>query len=104
MAVGLVLKFDDITHREYEAVNAQLGIDPKDGSGDWPRGLLSHAAGPVEGGGFAVIEVWESREAQNEFMEGRLGRALAAGGVTSRPEMTWIDLIAYSVHPAGAPA
>jgi hypothetical protein len=36
---------------------------------DWPvEGLLSHAAGQA-GGGFRVVDVWESEEAFNRFGE-----------------------------------
>jgi hypothetical protein len=96
MAVGLRLQFPGIGRAEYEAVNAKLGIDPATGAGDWPAGLLSHAAGE-SGGGLVVTEIWESREAQGRFMQGRLGRAVQESGITAVPEMEWIDLIAYHI-------
>jgi hypothetical protein len=95
MAVELILKFDGIGRDVYEAVNARLGIDMNSGAGDWPAGLLSHAGGLAENGNLVVTEVWESREDQGRFMQDRLGRALAEGGVTAQPAITWIDLIAY---------
>lgn len=42
-----------------------------------------------------MLEVWDSRQAQAEFMHSRLGEALAAGGVTSPPKVTWVPLRAY---------
>ncbi len=95
MAVGLILKFDGIGRDVYEAVNVRLHIDMNSGAGDWPDGLLSHAGGLAENGSLIVMEIWESREAQGRFMQDRLGRALAEGGVTAQPEITWIDMIAY---------
>jgi hypothetical protein len=100
LAVGLILKFDSIGRTEYEAVNAKLGIDMASGSGDWPPGLKSHAAGTGDDGKFYVVEVWESRDAQGQFMHGRLGRALQEGGVSGMPEVTWFDLLAYQT-PGG---
>jgi len=29
----------------YRAVNSLIGVDPTDGSGDWPDGMISHVAG-----------------------------------------------------------
>ena len=95
MPEGLILEFSDIGQREYAAVNAKLGIDMGTGAGDWPDGLLVHTAGPKDDGGWVVSEVWSTREAQGAFMESRLGAALAAGGVTSAPEITWVSLVAY---------
>src|SRR5712691_3479399 len=56
-----------------------LGIDMHTGQGDWPAGLLSHAAGTADDGTFVVAEVWSSRADQDAFMASRLGTALAAG-------------------------
>jgi hypothetical protein len=44
-----------------------------------------------------VVEVWQSRQAQEDFMSSRLGSALAAGGITSAPKVTWANLIAQNV-------
>jgi hypothetical protein len=91
MAVGLILEFDGIGRREYEAVNHALGIDVA--GGDWPPGLRYHGAGEKDGG-LVVYEVWESREAQETFMSERLGRALEEGGVRVPPvRMEWLELL-----------
>jgi len=100
MPEALILQFDGIGPAEYEAVNAKLGIDMASGSGDWPAGLLVHTGGTADDGTFVVTEVWSSRQAQADFMEQRLGAALAAGGVKSAPRVTWIRLLAY--HTPGA--
>lgn len=92
MAVGLILEFDGIGRREYEAVNHSLGIDVAGGEG-WPPGLRYHGAGEKDGG-LVVYEVWDAREAQEAFMSERLGRALREGGVTAPPSrMEWLDLL-----------
>jgi hypothetical protein len=99
MAAGLLLEFDGVGREQYEAVNERLGIDPATGQGDWPDGLLSHAAG-AKPGGWVVMEIWESQQAQEHFMENRLGQALQEGGITDRPSrVEWLDLAAHH-HPA----
>lgn len=96
MAAGVILEFDErVDASHYHAVNKELGLDPVAKTGDWPAGLLSHCGGPTDGGGFAVVEVWESQEAQGEWMEGRLGAALQEVGVPAPSRVTWVDLLAY---------
>jgi len=97
MAEAIVLRFTGVGEREYRAVNEALGIDMASGEGEWPEGLLVHAAAVPEEGSLVVGEVWSSREAQAAFMQGRLGAALAAGGVTAVPEVTWLSLMAFHV-------
>lgn len=60
MAEGLILEFDDVGRAQYDAVNAQLGIDMDSGQRDWSTGLVFHA-GAAKPGGWVVFEVWESR-------------------------------------------
>jgi hypothetical protein len=67
----LKLEFDGLDETDYAAANAQLGLDPKTGYGDWPAGLITHVAGVDERGSAYVIEVWESQQAQVDFMESR---------------------------------
>jgi hypothetical protein len=98
MAEGLILEFTGVGQEQYDAVNGKLGIDMASGAGDWPTGLESHTAGSTDDGSFVVAEVWSSRDAQADFMQTRLGDALAAGGVTSQPKVTWYSLIGYQ-HP-----
>jgi len=94
MPEALVYEFQGVTGAHYSAVSRLLGIDPETGKGDWPPGLLSHAAGEAEDGTFVVSEVWSSREDQAAWQE-KLGPALAAGGVTVVPRARWVPLIAH---------
>lgn len=93
MAVGLVLKFAGVGQKEYDAVGAALGIQQEAGTGDWPAGLISHSAGPSDDGGLVVAELWDSRDAQATFMQSRLGPALAKGGITATPTITWYEAV-----------
>jgi hypothetical protein len=99
MAAEIILEFSGFTEKDYQAVNKELGIDVESGAGDWPKGIVSHAAGVGKNGRFVVTEVWETVEDQEKFMNDRLGAALAKSGVTGPPEsVTWIELITHS-HP-----
>jgi hypothetical protein len=93
MAELLILEFDGLDDTHYLSVNSELGLDPDTGAGDWPAGLITHLAGMGEGGHAYVVEVWESQQAQADFMESRLGAALASGGVTAVPKVTWTRLL-----------
>jgi hypothetical protein len=96
MADALILEFDGIGKAEYHAVSGKLGLD----DGHWtqtaaPEGLVAHIAGEKPGG-LVVIEVWESRAAQEKFMNERLGKALQEGGVTSAPSrVEWMPVEHY---------
>ncbi len=100
MAEALILEFAGLNDADYAAVNANLGIDPETGKGDWPAGLLSHAGGAAGDGAFVVVEVWASQADQAAFMESRLGPALGAAGVTVVPAVRWVPLRAYHVPGA----
>jgi hypothetical protein len=95
MAEALILEFDGIGRAEYDAVNAALGIEYGNPSSGYPAGLIFHAGGEKDGG-LVVFEVWESKGAQESFMNERLGRALQAGGVSGPPSRAeWIDLVSH---------
>jgi hypothetical protein len=74
----------------YNRVNEILGVDPSTGSGDWPAGLLSHQAG-ADGDTLVVVERWESRAAQAEFMRTRLEPAFAKVKVPPPARVTWLS-------------
>ena len=96
MPAAFIYQASGIGVAEYDRVNGLLGIDSKNNSGNWPPGLLSHAAGTADDGSFVVMEVWESREAQGRWMQEQLGPALQQGGVTVTPKITWVDLVSYN--------
>jgi hypothetical protein len=96
MAELLILEFDGFTQDVYDRVNEALGINPDTGEGDWPPGLLSHAAGATDGG-WRVVEVWDSQADQEAFMSSRLGEALQKGGADKPPSRAeWTSLRAHN--------
>jgi hypothetical protein len=89
----LVLEFADGTAEQYAAVNKILGIDHETGAGDWPGPLESHVGGFGDSG-LVVVEVWESKEAQAQFMD-RLGPALGQAGVPQPTRTEWLSLLGH---------
>ena len=85
MAAELILEFEGVTTKEYYAVNEALGVDPDTGEGNWPDGLITHAASPLDDGNLVVTEVSDTPEDQATFMVQRLGGAVVRGGITSPP-------------------
>jgi hypothetical protein len=93
MADVLILEFSapDATHL-YEQVNKLIGLDPVSGSGSWPEGMISHLAGG-EGNHLVVVEEWESRAAQDEFMHARLQPAFADAQVPPPARIAWLPTV-----------
>ena len=95
MAEMIILEFDGFSEAEYNKVNDILGVNMAKGEGDIPEGLLSHTAGTVDGG-FVVIEVWDTKAHQEEFLTSRLRPALHEAGVTGPPRRSeWAKLHAH---------
>ena len=93
MPYGIVLVFEGVGEDQYWAVNDRLGI-ARDGTGDWPAGIVSHAGGPTATG-WIVSEVWNSKADQEAFMASRLGAALGAVGVPEPVQVIESDLANY---------
>ena len=89
----LILEFPGVTSDQYLAVNEIFGVDIQTGGGDWPGPLQSHTASRGDNG-LVVVEVWESREAQAEFMD-RLGPALGQVGLPQPSRMEWLVLLGH---------
>ena len=73
MSVVIITEPEGVTVDMYDAVNQRLfGEDDTP-----PDGLIVHTAGEVDGN-LRVIDVWESREAHDKFVQERLGPAIEA--------------------------
>jgi hypothetical protein len=78
MAIALVMEFPGGTQDNYDKILQGLGME--EGSGDLPRGLIFHVAGPSKNG-WQVIDVWESRADFDRFFDEKLGPAIRLSGV-----------------------
>ena len=93
MAELLVFEFSSAEAAAlYQQVNGLLGVDAATGKGDWPAGIQSHVAG-LDGSSLIVVEVWESKAAQEKFMADRLGPALGQAGAPQPGRVQWFSLL-----------
>ena len=68
MAVVLIQEQPEMfTTDTYDEVNRRLDLDTNP-----PEGLLVHTLGQDERGTWRVVDIWESREAHDRFVEERL--------------------------------
>lgn len=64
MAVAFIFEAENFGQGEYDAVMKELtSVDESSG----PAGLVAHMGGARDGGGWRVIDVWESADAANAF-------------------------------------
>ena len=90
MAIGLRLKFAEATQAQYDATHGHMDVE-----NDPPDGLIFHSAGPIKDG-FGVIDFWESREAFDDFAQGRLQTAIQELGDKAPPNPP--DVMQFPVH------
>ena len=94
MSEVLILEFDGATKAQYDQVYDILGVDMETGTGDVPPGLQSHT-GAARDGGFTVVEIWESQQAAQNFMDDRLGAALGKAGIPQPRRAEWMELAGH---------
>ena len=75
MALAFVMEFPGTTQEQYDKVLEILQLGGKS-----PPGQIFHVAGPIEGS-WCVVDVWESQEAFDRFLQEKLGRAMQEAGV-----------------------
>ena len=68
MAVIVIQEFEATTD-QYDQVNEKLGDEV-------PEGLIAHAGAESGGGKMKIVDIWESKEAWESFLNGRLGAAV----------------------------
>jgi hypothetical protein len=61
MPIVTTLEFPGVTREQYEEVGASLPPNA-------PEGILYHSCGAIAGG-WRIIDVWESADAFNRFLE-----------------------------------
>ena len=89
MAIGFVMQFSGVGISDYDNVMKNLELESPGVQGvdnDWPAGNISHVAGSTEQG-WCVVDVWESPEQFQSFMESRLGPAMGKAGMPE-PQVT----------------
>lgn len=87
MAMAYVFEAATMAQSEYDDLMETMGLGSSDSS--FPTGLLSHLAGGTDGGGWRVIDVWESEEAASAFYSSEqfapVREGAAQAGITNTP-------------------
>jgi hypothetical protein len=81
MATLILGELPGTTPELYDQINERMGIDDE----NLPDGLISHVAGPIDGGMLSV-DVWESREAFETFIRDQLMPAVQELGAPTGGE------------------
>lgn len=88
MAISMNMTWKDVTVEQYEAVRARVGWEV-----NHPPGGVVHTCW-FEGSDMRVMDVWDSAEAFNAFVQERLMPAVAELGLPGEPHVV--------IHPAHA--
>jgi hypothetical protein len=87
MAVAFIFEVDVLTSEQYDGLMSAMGLG--EAGSTTAVGAIAHIAGPTEGGGWRVIDVWDTEDAANAFYTSdRFAPVRAAtegGGMTSTP-------------------
>jgi hypothetical protein len=86
MATLMTMRWDGVSEEQYDAVMEKLRLDE-----DPPDGGMFHLAGSDEGG-IRVIDVWESQEHFERFMNDRLGAVTQEVGLPGQPQVEFVPL------------
>ena len=97
MPVGLRLNYASNSLDDHDQVTEALNFP-----GDWPDGLIAHAAYEVDGH-LVVSDVWESRQHFDRHAEERLQRAVSEtlGDRANEPEIQERELHHFSAQEHG---
>jgi hypothetical protein len=87
MAVAFLLEIPGFTPEQSAAVLRALGLDENPAAGQ-----VMHLEGPMEGG-MRIVDVWDSAEAFQAFVQERLAAAFQKAGATfpadMQPKAVW---------------
>jgi hypothetical protein len=86
MAVAMTMHWPGLTPDQYDAIMAKLGLDANP-----PAGAVLHVALETEHG-IDVLDVWQTDQAFNGFLEQRLLPVVSELGITGEPEITIVPL------------
>ena len=88
MALAFLIEIPMMDDDQAAAVLRELGL-----SSTPPAGQILHVEGPMDGGGMRVVDVWESQEVFQTFLQEQLGPAFQRAGVQMpadfQPKAVW---------------
>jgi hypothetical protein len=94
MAICMLMDWSGLGQADYDAVMEALGLDAEP-----PAGALFHVAG-ADGDTWRVLDIWESEDAWNTFLETRLKAAFGQAGLADRGQP---NVRIFPVHNVYAP-
>ena len=95
MAVAIVMDFDGATLEQYDQVLAKMQLAP---GGHAPAGALFHWVTKTDSG-LRVTDVWETRQAFDEFAGEQIGPFTQQVGMPGPPRMEFYDVYNYFTTP-----
>lgn len=95
MAVALRLDFTTLGLDDYDAICKALNFPA-----EWPDGLISHGSTEIDGR-LRVLDIWESRQQFDRFVESRLQGAMgqAMADRAEAPRISEMEL--HTVYTKG---
>jgi len=75
-----------LSTNEYRAVLDKMGVETNPAAN-----IFLHLTAPIDGG-YRIIEIWDSKEAFEEFLQKRLTPANEALGIKSKANITVVPL------------
>jgi hypothetical protein len=94
MAVAMYLHWPGLTSDQYDAIMARLGLDANP-----PAGAVLHMA-TVSDEGVEVVDIWQTEQAFNGYLEQRLLPAVSELGISGEPEVRLVPL--HNLYAADA--
>ncbi|HQZ72378.1 MAG: hypothetical protein ACH37Z_04875 [Anaerolineae bacterium] len=86
MAVAVLIEVEGLTAPQYDQIIKEVWPD-----GRLPQNAQFHLAGPA-GNSWRVVDVWDSADSFNAFVQGTLGAAMQNAGVTVQPRIDFWPL------------
>lgn len=84
MAIAVLMEFPAGTMEQYDAVIEEMNLGGKP-----TQGGIFHVAGPMEGGGIRIVDVWESQEAMERFTREQIGPITQKHGIAAPKVTVW---------------
>jgi hypothetical protein len=88
MALAFLIEIPGMTVEQSAAVLHELGLADRPAAGQ-----VLHVEGPIDGGGMRVVDIWESQELFQTFVQTQLAPAFGRAGMTFpadlQPKAVW---------------
>jgi len=85
MATVMLMHWPEVTKEKYEEVRKSVNWE-----GEPPAGAKFHTAW-LSSDGFHVLDLWDSKEQFEAFVQNRLAPGVAAAGITGQPKVEFAD-------------